>query len=177
MAKNIIYSPGRQVFLTLVTRGHAPILREHVHTVLAGWEQVASRHEMELIAWTVLSDHAHFIIDTRGLGISALTHSFRLASGRLFRGLAVTGRKPLWSSGAFMQTLKSKHDLERHIDFVHYNSVKHGAVAFPWEYPHSSFREFVMHGYYLRDWTLSTEQHAALRDLDDSDVIVTHKAR
>ena len=43
-------------------------------------------------------------------------------------------------------TVRDDRDLERHIDYIHYNPVKHGLVSRVADWPHSSFRRYVEHG-------------------------------
>jgi len=38
------------------------------------------------------------------------------------------------------------------MDYIHFNPVKHGYVATPSGWPHSSFLEAVQGGYYSADW-------------------------
>ena len=45
----------------------------------------------------------------------------------------------------------SEKDLYRHIDYIHYNSVKHYGIA-PKDWQFSSFYKFVKNGVYEQDW-------------------------
>ena len=42
--------------------------------------------------------------------------------------------------------------MNRHIDYIHYNPVKHGLVTAAREYAHSSFADYVRTGSYRVDW-------------------------
>ncbi|MFH1686811.1 MAG: hypothetical protein ABIE70_04740 [bacterium] len=42
--------------------------------------------------------------------------------------------------------------MRRHLDYVHYNPVKHGLVQSPVDWEHSSFRAFVNEGLYPVGW-------------------------
>ncbi|RFC32911.1 MAG: hypothetical protein DID92_2727745144 [Candidatus Nitrotoga sp. SPKER] len=42
--------------------------------------------------------------------------------------------------------------LEHHVEYIHYNPVKHEYVASPWEWPHSSFLRYVEAGVYEAGW-------------------------
>jgi putative transposase len=48
-------------------------------------------------------------------------------------------------------------DLERHIDYIHYNPVKHGFTTDPGEWRESSFLEWVRRGYYAQNWGTQEE--------------------
>jgi putative transposase len=43
-------------------------------------------------------------------------------------------------------------DYVRHLEYIHYNSVKHGFVDAPAEWPHSTFHRYVRNGLYSNDW-------------------------
>jgi len=42
--------------------------------------------------------------------------------------------------------------LVRHIDYIHYNPVKHGLVSQVSDWPHSSFHRYVKLGVLPKDW-------------------------
>jgi len=44
------------------------------------------------------------------------------------------------------------NDLERHVDYIHYNPVKHGYVSSARDWPHSTFHRFVAEGLLPLDW-------------------------
>ena len=44
-------------------------------------------------------------------------------------------------------------DFAAHLDYIHFNPVKHGLVEHPAEWPHSSFRRCVAGGLYPAEWT------------------------
>jgi putative transposase len=43
-------------------------------------------------------------------------------------------------------------DFERHVNYIHYNPVKHGHVAQVKDWPYSSFHRMVQSGVYPEDW-------------------------
>ena len=43
------------------------------------------------------------------------------------------------------------NDLNKHIDYIHYNPMKHYNIA-PKDWQYSSFNKFVEDGYYEKDW-------------------------
>ena len=44
--------------------------------------------------------------------------------------------------------------MNKHIDYIHYNPVKHGLVHNPFEWEYSSIHEYKNDGYYSDDWDL-----------------------
>ena len=41
---------------------------------------------------------------------------------------------------------------QRHMDYIHYNAVKHGYVACPSDWPYSTFQRGVEEGVYTSEW-------------------------
>jgi putative transposase len=47
-----------------------------------------------------------------------------------------------------------RHDADfgRHVDYIHFNPVRHSLVSHPADWPHSSFARWVARGLYPADW-------------------------
>lgn len=58
----------------------------------------------------------------------------------------------LWQHRYWEHMLRDERDFERHVEYIHYNPVKHDYVASPLEWPHSSFRRYVEAGLYDAGW-------------------------
>ena len=58
-------------------------------------------------------------------------------------------------------TIKDEDDLQDHMDYIHYNPVKHGLVKGPRDWPYSSFHRWVKLGVYSKDW--GCPEHGPLR--------------
>ena len=48
--------------------------------------------------------------------------------------------------------IRDDFDLTRHIEYIHYNPVKHRNVKSAIDWKYSSFMEYVQDGLYPRDW-------------------------
>ena len=62
------------------------------------------------------------------------------------------GRRGVWQRRYWEHTLRDETDFERHVDYIHWNPVKHGHADRPWDWESSSFRRWVAAGQYERDW-------------------------
>jgi putative transposase len=62
------------------------------------------------------------------------------------------GEQSLWQHRYWERMLRDETDFERHVEYVHYNPVKHGHVTAPIDWPHSSFHRYVALGVYPADW-------------------------
>jgi len=68
------------------------------------------------------------------------------------------GEAAIWQRRFWEHTIRDQEDLNRHIDYIHYNPVKHGLVKRVVDWPWSSFHRFVRRGEYEIDWGPADEQ-------------------
>ena len=59
---------------------------------------------------------------------------------------------PLKMQIYFCANPKDENDYRLHIEYIHYNPAKHGLVAAPKDWPHSSFHRFVAKNIYPESW-------------------------
>jgi putative transposase len=62
------------------------------------------------------------------------------------------GAKTIWQPRFYDHCIRDENDFHKHLDYIHYNPVKHGLVCSPGAWPHSSFARFVALGWYASDW-------------------------
>ena len=58
----------------------------------------------------------------------------------------------IWQHRYWEHALRDEEDYARHVDYIHFNPVKHGLVSAAKEWPYSSFQRFVEAGIYPLDW-------------------------
>jgi putative transposase len=58
----------------------------------------------------------------------------------------------LWQRRFWEHTIRHDLDFERHVDYIHYNPVKHGLVTRVCDWPYSSFHLYVRQGLLPEDW-------------------------
>ena len=54
-------------------------------------------------------------------------------------------------------------DLNKHIDYIHYNPVKHKLAKTPRDWEYSSFKKFVKNGYYELNWYNVDDKNEIMR--------------
>ena len=62
------------------------------------------------------------------------------------------GERGIWQRRFWEHTIRDETDYARHIDYVHWNPVKHGHVQQVMDWPYSSFHRYVKSGLYLENW-------------------------
>ncbi len=58
----------------------------------------------------------------------------------------------MWQKRFWEHTIRDDRDYQRHLDYIHYNPVKHGLVKRPIDWPWSSFQRCVRQGLYHPEW-------------------------
>lgn len=170
------FAPGGTFFFTVVTHNRRPILCSELARPLLRSAVATTRHErpFNLLATTLFDDHLHMIwelpqgdadFSVRWAAIKArFTRAFLQAGGD---ELPVTtdrsrhGGRGVWQPRFYDHLIRDDDDLTRHLDYIHYNPVKHGKVACPHAYTHSSFAKWVDRNMYEPDWCCSCGKRVA----------------
>ncbi len=103
----------------------------------------------------VLPDHFHVIVRSRDVAISNIMHDFKIRYSKRFRDLYRDGR--VWQNRFWDHVIRDQRDMNKHVDYIHYNPVRHGIVDDPFDYEHSSLQRWFEEGYYPRNWGVQKE--------------------
>ena len=141
---------GGPVFVTCVCRNRRPLLGSDSTKALLLDVMRDLRREIpyRMIGYVVLPDHFHWL-----LRLAAHRELPRLMQALKLR----VSRRSGWG-GVFWQRrywdhhIRDAGDLRRHLDYVHYNPVKHGVVSSLEAYAWSSFHAYVARGVYPPGW-------------------------
>jgi putative transposase len=159
--------PGGMFFFTLVTEGRAGIFSDaHARGLLHEALETCRKSRPFMIEATVLlPDHVHLLIElpdgdtdfSSRLSFikSHFTRAFLLAGGseqprstsrlrQRFRGV--------WQRRFWEHAIRDQDDLNAHLDYIHYNPVKHRLVPCPHLWAYSTFERWVKRGAYPQDW-------------------------
>jgi putative transposase len=58
----------------------------------------------------------------------------------------------IWQRRFWEHVIRDERDYELHVDYLHYNPVKHGHVTRVADWPYSSFHRYVQRGIYDLEW-------------------------
>jgi putative transposase len=143
---------GSIYFLTHVTYNRQSILVANFDILWESLLEAKSEYAFDLIAWVVLPDHFHLLIDPRECDLSKLMRKIKLTfSGKYRRKYELMSGR-VWQYRFWDHIIRDQDDMNRHIDYIHYNPVKHGLVNFPSDYKNSSFSTYFDRGIYTSDW-------------------------
>lgn len=158
---------GGTYFFTLVTYQRQPIFADSLSQSLlqSVWVNVKSRFPFTTDALCILPDHLHCILTlpsgdanypirlreikrrfTRAY-LSQNKETYARNSSHLARGEATIWQRRYWE-----HTIQDEDDFKHHLNYIHYNPVKHGYVTRVSDWQWSSFHQYVEKGYYEKEW-------------------------
>lgn len=152
--------PGATYFFTVVTYRRAKLLQGSfaVNLFNAAVAKVQERHPFRVEAAVVLPDHIHAIWSLPE-GDSDYPKQWRLIkeaftrawhrhpSAKFANGFRSDNGEPaIWQARYWEHLIRDERDLAAHVEYIHFNPVKHGFVKAPKDRPHSTFRDWVEMG-------------------------------
>jgi len=155
--------PGGCFFFTvnLLERRGNNLLVTRIDLLRDAVRRVRSSRPFTIDAWVVLPDHLHAVW-TLPPGDDDFSTRWRLIKTFFARGLPKTewlsrvrgadGERGIWQRRFWEHAIRDDADYAAHMDYVHFNPVKHGLVTSPADWPYSTFRACVARGLYPVDW-------------------------
>ncbi len=157
------FVPGGTGFFTvnLADRNGNRLLVQEIAALRQAFRFVQADHPFRVDAVVILPDHLHCIwtlppgdsdFSTRWSLIKGTFSRSIAKGGRISPSRAKRGKRGLWQRRFWEHLIRDDEDLTRHIDYIHWNPVKHGWVRRVADWPHSSFHVFVRRGMYIESW-------------------------
>jgi putative transposase len=154
--------PGGTFFFTVnLFDRESDLLVTHIDALRAAVRRVRGRAPFHIDAWVVLPDHIHCIW-TLPEGDADFPGRWREIKKGFSKSLPASeprsavmvrrGERGIWQKRYWEHTIRDESDYAAHMDYTHFNPVKHGHVAHPGDWPFSSFRRCVEAGVYPAGW-------------------------
>ncbi|MDY6904845.1 MAG: transposase [Thermodesulfobacteriota bacterium] len=152
-------------FFTLVTMNRHRILTQPEHATLLRnvFKRVMTRHPFTIEAFVLLPDHIHCIWSLPEAD-GDYSKRWRLIKSGFSRQCNVAhkhaaneSRKTkkelaVWQRRFWEHAIRDDDDFKNHVEYIHYNPVKHGWANTPGQWEYSSFHRYVRNGIYKHDW-------------------------
>ena len=158
------FIPGGSYFFTVSLHDRqARCLTEHIDLLRAAFRDTQRRYPFSIDAIVILPEHLHAIW-TLPNGDADYPGRWRHLKGRFTRalhraGVSIRGNTGgegiLWQPSDWEHSLRDAADRQRHVDYIHFNPVRHGHVAAAGDWPYSSFHRHVRQGLLPVDWASS----------------------
>ena len=62
------------------------------------------------------------------------------------------GETGIWQRRYWEHLIKDENDFERHVNYIHFNPVKHDYVQTPGDWPYSSIHQYIHNGILQAYW-------------------------
>ena len=162
---------NRPLFITLITHQRKPILVENRALFRNALRLTQQRYPFDIKAIVLLPDHCHLLMqlpeddDNFSLRINQIKGRFSRAIPAHHKPTNPSRKKrrerEVWQRRFWEHLIRSEEDLARHLDYIHFNPVKHGLVECCRDWPWSSFHRFVSDGYYDIGWGVNVDLESA----------------
>ena len=167
---------GGTYFFTVNTLQRIPVLTEaSVREAL----REAIRHTrltapFDIDAWVLLPDHLHCIwtlppgdsnFSIRWSKIKRYVSrecSEEFGVKEISASRSQRRESSLWQRRFWEHQIRDDADFARHVDYIHWNPVKHGLVPRAGDWAYSTFHRFVSDEVYLPDWGLTVQPNMAM---------------
>lgn len=153
---------GSTYFFTVnLTERKKTLLVDHIDILRDVINQVKERHPFKLDAMVVLPDHLHVML-TLPEGDKNYPTRWRLIKAGFSRQIpklenitdsrSRKGERGIWQRRYWEHLIRSDSDYENHVDYIHFNPVKHGYVERAIEWPFSTIHNFIKRGLLSDNW-------------------------
>lgn len=158
---------GGTYFFTVNThRRQKILLDDQVRKALReGIEKTRITFPFQILAWVLLPDHLHCIWTlpkgdadfakrwgTIKRHVSQrCSHRFK-GSEQLSESRLKRNESSFWQRRYWEHQIRDETDLARHVDYIHWNPLKHGLVDQVSDWPYSTFHRYVAEGVYPENW-------------------------
>jgi len=162
------YVPNAIIFITQVVQDRVPVFRDqaHLELLLSTLRCVKELHPFSMLGYVFMPDHFHLLIKpTEDSNFSQIMHSLKPNFTKAYkRSIGVTGSMKFWQKRFWEHTIRDEMDFGCHLDYIHYNPVKHQLVTKPEDWTYSSFLAWKERGVYPDGWGWSVPSSVAERE-------------
>ena len=156
------YIPNAIVFITCVARERIPYFHDesNVQLLLETMRRVQAIHPFRLLAYVILPDHFHWLMrvdsncDTFSTVLHSVKRNYTLNHKHTHQ---IRSTLNLWQDRFLDHVIRDEQDFKNHFDYIHWNPVKHGYVAHPEDWRHSTYQHWLDRGYYEVGWGYADE--------------------
>ena len=167
------FSPGGTFFFTVVTYRRTrlfdkPEFRALLRNVI---QRVRRNYPFSIDAWVLLPEHLHCIW-TLPQGDADFSKRWSLIKSGFSRQakaiqypmepISPSRQKhresAFWQRRFWEHLIRDDADFEAHIDYIHFNPVKHGWVNRAEDWPHSTIHRNIKKGFHPENWALEASK-------------------
>ncbi|MEC5399929.1 REP-associated tyrosine transposase [Uliginosibacterium sp. H1] len=156
------FFPGGTFFFTVTLADRrSDLLVRYVDALRLAFQTVRARHPFDVTAIVVMPDHLHTIWQLPD-GDDNYAQRWALIKSAFSRSIPsresvspsrrIKRERGIWQRRCWEHQIRDEQDFARHVDYIHFNPVKHGHASRVVDWPYSSFHRYVREGLLSVDW-------------------------
>lgn len=163
--------PGATYFFTLnLANRNRTLLVDHADMLREVINKVRQKHPFQIDAMVVLPDHLHALWTLPENDSDYITRWMLIKTGfsrnipkneYLSDSRRSKGERGIWQRRYWEHLIRNDLDTERHMDYIHFNPVKHGYVARASDWKYSSVHRYIKSGIVPPDWGMDEKSVVA----------------
>jgi len=153
---------GGTYFFTLnLAERKRSLLVDEFDLLRSVFNKVKKRHPFVLDAMVVLPDHLHVMFTLPSDDNDFAKRWMLIKSGfsrqlpareRINKSRKSKGERGIWQRRYWEHLIRNDRDYKHHVDYIHFNPVKHGYVERAVDWPYSTIHHFIRRGLLTSDW-------------------------
>ncbi len=156
---------GGIYFFTVVTDARRPFLceSENISLLRTSFAEIKSKHPFTIDAIVILPDHIHCLwtLPLEDSDYSMRWRQIKSAfsrrcspryKGKITQSQIKKKEQAIWQRRFWEHEIQNELDFQKHVEYIHYNPVKHGLANAPINWEYSSFKRYVDRGMYSKEW-------------------------
>lgn len=126
------------------------------------FREIQQRHPFYIDAITILPDHLHMImtLPQGDMSYSTRISLIKASFSRRIKPVEIISQsrknkreRGIWQRRYWEHIITNAQDYEHHVNYIHYNPVKHGYVMKPSDWQYSSIHRYIKQGFLSDNWT------------------------
>lgn len=155
------YKGGYYFFTVNLMDRKSDLLIRKIDDLRAAFVTVKNRHPFSIVAIAVMPEHLHAIwrlpendnnYPQRWSLIKAGFSRRQSRAEQIRESRRAKRERGIWQRRYWEHLIRNEEDLERHVNYIHYNPVKHGLVAQASDWPYSSVHSYIDSGTISHHW-------------------------
>ena len=136
-------------------------LIEHIEILKNAFNYTMKKHPFKIDAIVILPEHLHTIwtlpkgdnnYSKRWILIKSYFSRHIPKTESLSRSRKLKRERGVWQRRYWEHQIKNEKDLEQHVNYIHYNPVKHGYVTTAIDWPHTSIHKYIRKAIVPKNW-------------------------
>jgi len=150
--------PGGTYFFTVNLHDRqTDLLTANIDALRTAFRKTRAAKPFHIDAWVTLPDHLHAIwtLPENDVDFSSRWQSIKTEFSKQIppteprsASRESKSERGLWQRRFWEHAIRDDKDYAAHIDYIHFNPVKHGFVSHPADWPYSSYHKAVATGAY-----------------------------